>query len=75
MLNSHSNSVRTAMIMLKRHGLQASAVAQEREVMARLVPDVEGVDFWYSVQRSISELRGTPRWSDPGQTRKRLAFA
>jgi hypothetical protein len=51
MLNSHSNSVRTAMIMLKRHGLQASAVAEEREVMARLVPDVEGVDFWDSVQR------------------------
>jgi len=53
------SSATIAKKMIKRHGLQAGAVAQEREALARLAPDAAALSLWRSVQRSISELRST----------------
>jgi hypothetical protein len=60
MPNGFSNATKIARLMIQRHGLQASAVADERETLARLAPDAEAVELWHSVQLSISDLRSTP---------------
>ncbi len=59
MRNVRSGSLSIAKMMIQRHGLHAGAVAQERATEARLSPDIEGLNFWRSVQSAISELRNT----------------
>jgi hypothetical protein len=59
-----ADSVKIARMMIRRHGLQASAMAQERETIARLAPDPKGLDLWRYVQRAISELRATSPKTD-----------
>jgi hypothetical protein len=56
-LTGQSRSIQIARLMIRRHGLQASAVAGERATVAQLEPDAEGVALWHSVQLAISELR------------------
>jgi hypothetical protein len=58
-LESKPRPTTIAKQMIRRHGLQANAVAQERETLARLPPDAEALSLWRSVQRSISELGST----------------
>ena len=67
MPTSQSNAQKIAQQMIQRHGLQAHAVAQERENLARLVPDAEALSLWRGVQTSISELRSK---SSKGPTRE-----
>jgi hypothetical protein len=45
----------TARLMIKRHGLQAQAVALEHEM--RLQGDTAGLDRWQSIYAAICELR------------------
>lgn len=51
------NSMETARAMIKRHGLQAQAVALERVQEMRLQGDAEGLDRWQAVYAAICELR------------------
>ena len=53
------SSTTIAKKMIQRYGMQANAVAQEREILAGLVPDAEALSLWRSVQRAIAELRIT----------------
>jgi hypothetical protein len=67
MRDARSGSLNIARMMIQRHGLHAGAVAHEREVVAQLTPDIEGLNLWRSVQNAISELRGTSRKAGPRQ--------
>lgn len=49
----------TAQAMIKRHGLQAQAVALERVQEMRLQGDTEGLDRWQAIYAAICELRRT----------------
>ena len=51
------NTMETARAMIKRHGLQAQAVALERMQEMRLQGDAEGLDRWQAVYAAICELR------------------
>ena len=51
------NTMETARAMIKRHGLQAQAVALERVQEMRLQKDAEGLDRWQAVYAAICELR------------------
>ncbi|HSU06441.1 MAG TPA: hypothetical protein VLI93_12785 [Acetobacteraceae bacterium] len=47
----------TARAMIKRHGLQAQAVALERVQEKRVQGDAEGLDRWQAIFAAICELR------------------
>jgi hypothetical protein len=47
----------TARLMIKRHGLQAQAVALEHVQEMRLQGDTAGLDRWQSIYAAICELR------------------
>jgi hypothetical protein len=49
----------TARLMIKRHGLQAQAVALEHVHEMRLQGDTAGLDRWQSIYAAICELRRT----------------
>jgi hypothetical protein len=49
----------TARMMIKRHGLQAQAVALERVQEMRHQGDSEGLDRWQTIYAAICELRRT----------------
>lgn len=52
-------SVDVARMMIRRHGLRAQAVAEERAGELRQQGDVAGFDHWQSVHAVIRELRRT----------------
>ncbi len=47
----------TARQMIKRHGLQAQAIALERVQEKRLEGDTAGLDRWQQIYAAICELR------------------
>ncbi len=47
----------TARMMIKRHGLQAQAVALERVQEMRHQGDAEGLDRWQAIYAAICDLR------------------
>ncbi|MDQ2801788.1 MAG: hypothetical protein M3Y41_03515 [Pseudomonadota bacterium] len=47
----------TARQMIKRHGLQAQAVALERVQEMRVQGDTAGLDRWQQIYAAICELR------------------
>jgi hypothetical protein len=49
----------TARAMIKRHGLQAQAVALERVQEMRVQGDTAGLDRWQAIYAAICELRRT----------------
>ena len=51
------NTMETARAMIKRHGMQAQAVALERVQEMRVQGDAEGLDRWQAVYAAICELR------------------
>lgn len=53
----HQDSKDTARLMIKRHGLQAQAVALEHVQEMRLQGDTAGLDRWQSIYAAICELR------------------
>ncbi|HEY6433636.1 MAG TPA: hypothetical protein VIZ17_16780 [Acetobacteraceae bacterium] len=53
------NTKETARAMIRRHGLQAQAVALERVQEKRLQGDTEGLDRWQAIYAAICELRRT----------------
>jgi hypothetical protein len=53
------NSVDIARMMIRRHGLQAQAVAMERAAEMRQQGDISGLDHWESANAAIRELRRT----------------
>jgi hypothetical protein len=65
--NARSGSISIAKMMIQRHGLHAGAVAHERETVAQLIPDIEELNLWRSVQSAISELRSTSHKGRPRQ--------
>ncbi len=50
-----------ARMLIDRHGIRASAVAEERAKEAQLAGHVAELDRWRSVQAAIAELRRTAR--------------
>ena len=67
MPQNRPRAVKIAQMMIRRHGLHASAVAQEREDLARLQPDASGLELWRFVRRAIDELRSTASKVAPRQ--------
>jgi hypothetical protein len=55
------NPIAIARNLIERHGLRASAVAQEYESEARLGGQTEAADRWQAVQAAIAELKGAER--------------
>ncbi len=51
------NTKETARAMIRRHGLQAQAVALDRVQEKRLQGDAEGLDRWQAIYAAICELR------------------
>jgi len=51
--------VRVARDLIERHGIRASAVAEERALEARLAGNTTELDLWGSVRLAIQELRTT----------------
>ncbi|MGH7067415.1 MAG: hypothetical protein ACREFO_11085 [Acetobacteraceae bacterium] len=51
--------VRVARTLIDRHGVRATAVAEERVIEARLAGNTAELDLWQSVQLAIAELRRT----------------
>jgi hypothetical protein len=49
----------TAQMMIRLHGLQAQAVAEEHAAELRLKGDTAGLDHWQQVHAAIRELRRT----------------
>jgi hypothetical protein len=54
-----SNGLDVARMMIRRHGLQAQAVASERLAEMRQQHDAAGVDHWQQTYAAIRELRRT----------------
>ena len=65
MPQTRPRAVKIAQMMIRRHGLHASAVAQEREELARLQPDAFGLELWRFVRHAIGELRRTADQAAP----------
>lgn len=53
----HQDTKDTARAMIKRHGLQAQAVALERVQEMRIQGDTAGLDRWQAIYAAICELR------------------
>jgi hypothetical protein len=53
------HSRQTAQMMIRLHGLQAQAIAEERIAEMRQQGDTLGLDHWQQVQTAIRELRRT----------------
>ena len=61
---SELNSQHTAQMMIRLHGLQAQAIAQERVAEMRQTGDAAGLDHWQQVHMAIRELRQVPPGGD-----------
>lgn len=57
----------TARMMIRLHGLQAQAIAQERVAEMRQQGDTAGLDHWQLVHTAIRELRQAGRAPDFGE--------
>ena len=57
----------TARMMIRLHGLQAQAIAQERVAEMRQQRDTAGLDHWQHVHTAICELRQAGRAVDLGE--------
>lgn len=57
----------TARMMIRLHGLQAQAIAQERVAEMRQQGDTAGLDHWQHVHTAICELRQAGRATDYGE--------
>ncbi len=64
--------VRTAQQLIERHGLRASAVANQYADEARAGNDAVGLHRWRQVQSAIAELRNSER--NPFQEQPQLQF-
>ncbi len=53
------DTMEAARAMIKRHGLQAQAVALERVQEMRIQGNAEGLDRWQAIYAAICELRRT----------------
>lgn len=51
--------LRAAQNMIRRHGLQAQAVAMEHLSEQRQVGDATGLEHWQAIHAAICELRRT----------------
>ena len=56
-MREHQDTKDTARMMIKRHGLQAQAVALERVQEMRVQGDAAGLDRWQQIYAAICELR------------------
>lgn len=56
---AEQDSQQTAQMMIRLHGLQAQAIADERIAEMRQTGDTAGLDHWQRVQTAIRELRRT----------------
>jgi len=57
----------TARMMIRLHGLQAQAIAQERVSEMRQQRNTAGLDHWQHVHTAICELRQAGRATEYGE--------
>lgn len=57
----------TARMMIRLHGLQAQAIAQERVSEMRQQGDTAGLDHWQLVHTAICEMRQAGRAAEYGE--------
>jgi len=56
--------IQVARALIDRHGVRASAVAEQRVNEVLLAAKIDELDFWRAVQSAIAELRRTaPRYA------------
>lgn len=65
----HEKVKETAQMMLRLHGLQAQAIAQERASEMRQQGDTAGLEHWQQIHAAICELRRTGPNHDYGEHR------
>ncbi len=53
--------IRTAQMLIERHGLRAAAVAAEHAAEAQLEGNPSALERWRHVQAAIAEVRATDR--------------
>jgi hypothetical protein len=53
--------IRTAQMLIERHGLRAAAVAAEHAAEAQLEGNTSAFERWRQVQAAIAEVRATDR--------------
>ncbi len=56
-MREHEDAREAARMMIKRHGLQAQAIALERVQEMRLQGDTAGLDRWQQIYAAICDLR------------------